>query len=65
MWASFRMIPAARPRQPRDGPMQCGTQPADIRVIHRRYKLRASRSLSGAIYTLRTIAHARQRDRDT
>jgi len=26
-------------RQPRDGPMQCGSQPADISVIHRRFKL--------------------------
>jgi len=43
------MIPDTRSRQPRDGPMKCGNQPADISVIHRRYKLRASRSLSGAI----------------
>lgn len=33
------MIPEFRARQPRDGPMQCGTQPADISVIHRRLKL--------------------------
>jgi len=31
--------------------MQCGNQPADISVIHRRYKLRASRSPSGANQT--------------
>jgi hypothetical protein len=43
----YGMIPDARSRQPRDGPMQCGNQPADISVIHRRYKLRASRSRSG------------------
>ena len=39
MWASFGMIPDFRTRQPRDGPMQCGNQPADISVIHRRLKL--------------------------
>jgi hypothetical protein len=49
MWASIVMIPDFRSRQPRDGPMQCGNQPADISVIHRRYKLHASRSPSGAI----------------
>ena len=48
MWASAVMIPDTRARQPRDGPMQCGNQPADISVIHRRFKLRASRSPSGA-----------------
>jgi len=48
MWASTAMIPDPRARQPRDGPMQCGNQSADISVIHRRYKLRASRSPSGA-----------------
>ena len=37
MWASTAMIPDTRARQPRDGPMQCGNQPADISVIHRRY----------------------------
>ncbi len=36
MWASFGMISDSRTRQPRDGTMQCGTQPADISVIHRR-----------------------------
>jgi hypothetical protein len=41
------MIPDSRARQPRDGPMKCGTQPANISMIHRRYKLRASRSRSG------------------
>ena len=39
MWASHEMIPDFRTRQPRDGPMQCGSQPADISVIHRRLKL--------------------------
>ena len=39
MWASHGMIPDFRTRQPRDGPMQCGSQPADISVIHRRLKL--------------------------
>lgn len=38
MWASHGMIPDFRARQPRDGPMQCGNQPADISVIHRRLK---------------------------
>ena len=38
------MIPDFRQRQPRDVPMQCGSQPAYIRVIHRRHRLRASRS---------------------
>jgi hypothetical protein len=33
------MIPDPRTRQPRDAPMQCGSQPADISVIHRRMKL--------------------------
>jgi hypothetical protein len=36
MWASNAMIPDARPRQPREEEMKCGTQSADIRVIHRR-----------------------------
>src|SRR5882762_2554415 len=45
------MIPDFRARQPRDGPMQCGNRPADISVIHRRYKLRASRSPSGVTHT--------------
>jgi len=49
MWASTAMIPDTRARQPRDGLMQCGNQPADISVIHRRSKLRASRSQSRAI----------------
>jgi transposase len=40
------MIPDARQRQPRDVPMQCGNQSANIRVIHRRHKLRASHSPS-------------------
>ena len=30
------MIPAPRPRQPREEEMKCGSQPADIRMIHRR-----------------------------
>ena len=30
------MIPDPRPRQPREEEMKCGTQPADIRMIHRR-----------------------------
>jgi hypothetical protein len=29
MWASHGMIPDFRARQPRDGPMQCGNQPAE------------------------------------
>ena len=29
--------PDFRQRQPRDVPMQCGSQPANIRVIHRRH----------------------------
>ena len=56
------MTPDTRARQPRDGPMQCGTQPADISVIHRRFKLRASRSPSGALshpHTHRTHVTAR------
>ena len=31
-----QMIPVPRPRQPREEEMKCGTQPADIRMIHRR-----------------------------
>ena len=64
MWASTAMIPDTRARQPRDGPMQCGNQPADISVIHRRYKLRASRSPSGAILTV-TFTPRRKIARDT
>jgi hypothetical protein len=30
------MIPGPRARQPREEEMKCGTQPADIRMIHRR-----------------------------
>src|SRR4051794_21486818 len=30
------MIPAPRARQPREEEMKCGSQPADIRMIHRR-----------------------------
>ena len=33
------MIPDPRARQPRDEPMTGGSQPADIRVIHRRQTL--------------------------
>ena len=36
MWASLAMIPGTRVRQPRDGPMNCGIQPANISMIHRR-----------------------------
>jgi len=43
MWASFGMISDTRTRQPRDGTMQCGNQPADISVIHRRFKAAARR----------------------
>ena len=43
MWASFGMISDTRTRQPRDGTMQCGIQPADISVIHRRFKDAAHR----------------------
>jgi transposase len=32
------MIPDTRARQPRDGQMKCGNQPADISMIHRRRK---------------------------
>ena len=32
------MIPDPRARQPRDGQMNCGNQPADISMIHRRRK---------------------------
>ena len=31
-----QMIPVPRPRQPREEEMKCGSQPADIRMIHRR-----------------------------
>jgi len=34
------MIPDTRVRQPRDGPMKCGNQSADISMIHRRYSCR-------------------------
>ena len=40
----YAMTPDPRSRQPRDGPMKCGNQPADIRMIHRRQVPRASRS---------------------
>lgn len=33
------MIPASRPRQPREEEMKCGNQPADVRMIHRRSHL--------------------------
>lgn len=36
VWASTRMIPVLRPRQPREEEMKCGSQSADIRMIHRR-----------------------------
>src|ERR1700733_10623019 len=39
----LRMISDTRTRQPRDGTMQCGNQPADISVIHRRFKDAARR----------------------
>ena len=32
------MIPDTRARQPREEEMKCGSQPADIRVIHRRHR---------------------------
>jgi hypothetical protein len=44
MWAFCGMIPDLRTRQPRDGQMKCGTQPANISMIHRRQSLHASRS---------------------
>jgi hypothetical protein len=47
MWASLQVIPDLRTRQPRDGQMKCGTQPANISMIHRRQSLRALRSPSG------------------
>jgi hypothetical protein len=37
------MIPEIRQRQLRDEPMKCGNQSANIRLIHRRHKLHASR----------------------
>ncbi len=37
------MIPVLRARQPREEEMKCGSQPADIRMIHRRiYLLRVA-----------------------
>ena len=33
------MIPVSRARQPREEEMKCGTQSADIRMIHRRSHL--------------------------
>ena len=36
VWASHKMIPVIRPRQPREEKMKCGSQSADIRMIHRR-----------------------------
>jgi hypothetical protein len=33
------MIPVLRARQPREEEMKCGSQPADIRMIHRRSHL--------------------------
>lgn len=61
MWASTTMIPDSKARQPRDRPMQCGNQPADLSVIHRRYKLRASRVGSVALLQPRRYAISRAR----
>ena len=36
---TFVVIPAPRARQPREEEMKCGSQPADIRMIHRRSHL--------------------------
>jgi hypothetical protein len=38
------MIPDTRARQPRDVSLSCGNQSANISVIHRRKRFRASRS---------------------
>jgi hypothetical protein len=39
MWASFGVISELRTRQPRDGQMKCGNQPANISMINRRQSL--------------------------
>jgi hypothetical protein len=36
---TFLVIPAPRARQPREEEMKCGSQSADIRMIHRRSHL--------------------------
>ena len=37
------MIPVFRARQPREEEMKCGSQPADVRMIHRRsHRLRVA-----------------------
>jgi len=50
------MISDSRQRQPRDVPMQCGNQPANIRMIHRRHKLRAPRSPSRVMQQLHNLS---------
>lgn len=66
MWASHGMISDFRTRQPRDGPMQCGTQPADISVIHRRLKLLgvALSIRCGKTYRHRRLNHAQDCEDD-
>jgi len=51
MWASISMISDARLRQPRDGQMKCGNQPADISMIHRRSQLPGRRVARPSVYS--------------
>jgi hypothetical protein len=46
----LRVISELRTRQPSDGQMKCGNQPANISMINRRKAFRASRSPSGVKY---------------
>ena len=56
--------PELRARQPRDGQMKCGTQPANISMIHRRLTLRASRSPSGVTALSRPLSRHKARTRE-
>jgi len=58
------MISDTRTRQPRDGTMQCGNQPADIRVIHRRFKAAVRRVARPVRTTLGTHEGVKIREKD-
>ena len=53
------MISDARLRQPRDGQMKCGSQSADISMIHRRYSRLPSRSSSTCLPVIQRAYRAR------
>ena len=59
------MIPDTRARQPRDGQMKCGNQPADISMIHRRSPMLSRRvSLALLILQVLNIWIAKTREKD-